>query len=125
MNAGTCAYMSPERFDLERWGGENVDEFVGAVWSLGVVMLECLLGHFPLIGPQQRPDWPTLMCAIYFGERLEMPEKASKEFQSFVRRCLEKDWRKRGTILELLKHPLLERNSCCSNKGLEDYILCR
>jgi mitogen-activated protein kinase kinase 5 len=81
MNAGTCAYMSPERFDLERWGGENVDEFVGDVWSLGVVMLECLLGHFPLIGPQQRPHWATLMCAICFGERFEMPEKASKEFQ--------------------------------------------
>jgi mitogen-activated protein kinase kinase 5 len=125
MNAGTCAYMSPERFDLERWGGENVDEFVGDVWSLGVVMLECLLDHFPLIGPQQRPDWATLMCAICFGERLEMPEKASKEFQSFVRRCLEKDWRKRGTVLELLKHPFVEKNSCCSNKGMGDYVLCR
>lgn len=59
MNASTCAYMSSERFDLERWGGENADEFVGDVWSLGVVMLESLLvlDHFPLIDPQQRPDY--------------------------------------------------------------------
>ncbi|XP_004512500.1 mitogen-activated protein kinase kinase 10 [Cicer arietinum] len=124
MNAeGTCAYMSPERFDLERWGGENADEFVGDVWSLGVVMLECLLGHFPFFGPQQRPDWATLMCAICFGEKLEMPEKASQEFQSFVNKCLEKDWKKRGTVLELLNHPFVKRNSC-SKKGMEDYVLC-
>lgn len=122
-NAGTCAYMSPERVDPERWGGENADEFAGDVWSLGVVMLECLLGHFPLIGPGQRPDWATLMCAICFGEKLEMPEKASYEFQNFVRRCLEKDWRKRATVIELLHHPFVNRKCCCISKGLHDYVL--
>lgn len=126
-NEGTCAYMSPERVDLERWGGENggIDEFAGDVWSLGVVMLECLLGHFPFIGPEQRPDWATLVCAICFGEKLEMPEKATPEFQGFVKRCLEKDWRKRATVLELLQHPfVVNRNySCYSTKGLEDYVL--
>ncbi|BAT99639.1 mitogen-activated protein kinase kinase 10 [Vigna umbellata] len=106
-DAGTCAYMSPERIDPERWGGENADEFAGDVWSMGVVMLECLLGYFPLIGAGQRPDWATLMCAICFGEKLEMPEKASPEFQNFVRRCLEKNWRKRATVLELLHHPFV------------------
>ncbi|XP_027362854.1 mitogen-activated protein kinase kinase 10 [Abrus precatorius] len=124
-NAGTCAYMSPERVDPERWGGENADEFAGDVWSMGVVMLECLLGYFPLIGPGQRPDWATLMCAICFGEKLDMPKKASLEFQNFVERCLEKDWRKRATVLELLHHPFVRRNCCCSSKGLGDYVLWR
>ncbi|XP_059441792.1 mitogen-activated protein kinase kinase 10 [Corylus avellana] len=103
---GTCAYMSPERFDPETWGGGDgaADEFAGDVWSLGVVVLECHVGHFPLIGAGQIPDWVTLMCAICFGERLEMPETASPEFRSFVRRCLERDWRKRGTVAELLGH---------------------
>jgi len=113
-DAGTCAYMSPERIDQERWGGENADEFAGDVWSMGVVMLECFLGYFPLIGPGQRPDWATLMCAICFGEKLEMPEEASPEFQHFVRRCLEKNWRKRGTVLELLHHPFVTQEICCS-----------
>jgi hypothetical protein len=27
--------------------------------------------------------------------------------------------------LELLKHPFVERNFCCSNKGMGDYVLCR
>ncbi|RDY12417.1 Mitogen-activated protein kinase kinase 10, partial [Mucuna pruriens] len=117
-NAGTCAYMSPERVDPERWGGENADEYAGDVWSMGVVMLECLFGRFPLIGPGQRPDWATLMCAICFGDKLEMPEKASPDFQHFVRRCLEKNWRKRATVLELLHHPFLSRN-CCLQQNLE------
>ncbi|XP_062145986.1 mitogen-activated protein kinase kinase 10 [Alnus glutinosa] len=106
-NMGTCAYMSPERFDPERWGGDNANGFAGDVWSLGVVVLECHVGHFPLISPEQNPDWVTLMCAICFGERPEMPEMASPEFRSFVRRCLEKDWRKRGTVAELLGHPFV------------------
>ncbi|OMO77352.1 hypothetical protein CCACVL1_15061 [Corchorus capsularis] len=104
---GTCAYMSPERVDPERWNGRNADGFSGDVWSLGVVVLECFVGHYPLIGLGEKPDWAALMCAICFGERLEMPETASLEFRSFVKRCLEKDWRKRATVDELLGHPFV------------------
>lgn len=106
-SAGTCAYMSPERVDPERWGGENADGFAGDVWSVGVVMLECLLGHFPFTDAGQKPDFVTLMCVICSDEKLEMPEKASPEFKSFVQRCLEKDWRKRATVSELLDHPFV------------------
>ncbi|KAE8055659.1 hypothetical protein FH972_012486 [Carpinus fangiana] len=107
---GTCAYMSPERFDPERWGGGDgaANGFAGDVWSLGVVVLECHVGHFPLIGVGRIPDWVTLMCAICFGEMPEMPETTSPEFRSFVLRCLERDWRKRGTVSELLGHPFCE-----------------
>ncbi|XP_057977503.1 mitogen-activated protein kinase kinase 10 [Malania oleifera] len=108
---GTCAYMSPERIDPEGWGGG--DEFAGDVWALGVVVLECHVGHFPLVRAGQKPDWAALMCAICFGEReVEVPETASSEFRSFVRRCLEKDWRNRGTVEELLGHPFT--NTCLS-----------
>ena len=74
------------------------------------------MGHYPLIGIREKADWATLMCAICVGERLEFPENASPEFQSFVRRCLEKDWRKRGTVDELLDHPFINK-SCC-HRGL-------
>lgn len=117
-NIGTCAYMSPERFDPERWGGDDTDGFAGDVWSLGVVVLECHVGRFPLIGAGQPPDWASLMCAICFAERLEMPETASPELRSFVRRCLEKDWRKRGTVAELLGHPFVKnRHSSMGGAG--------
>ncbi|MBA0862607.1 hypothetical protein Goshw_010679 [Gossypium schwendimanii] len=106
---GTCAYMSPERVDPERWDGGNADGFSGDVWSLGVVLLECLVGHYPLIGLGEKPDWAALICAICLGERLEIPETASPDFRTFVRRCLEKDWRKRGSVDELLDHPFVNR----------------
>lgn len=120
---GTCAYMSPERFDPERWGRDGSDGFAGDVWSLGVVVLQCHMGRFPLIGPGQRPDWTTLMCVISFGERLDMPETASAEFQSFVSACLEKDWRKRATVAELLHHPFVDTSYCSSAEDLIDYVL--
>lgn len=119
---GTCAYMSPERFDPERWGGDGVDEFAGDVWSLGIVLLQCYMGRFPLTGPGKKPDWATLMCVICFGEAVEeVPETSSLEFRSFLGRCLEKDWRKRATVAELLEHPfLISRTS--SDDGV-DYVL--
>ncbi|KAE8693210.1 Mitogen-activated protein kinase kinase 10 [Hibiscus syriacus] len=110
MCMGTCAYMSPERVDSERWNGGNADGFAGDVWSLGVVLLECFVGHYPLVSLGETPDWAVLMCSICFGERLEIPETASPEFRSFVRRCLEKDWRQRGTVNELLAHPFASRS---------------
>jgi hypothetical protein len=69
-------YVAPT-LETKGMSGENVDEFLE------------MLSHFPLIDPQQRPDWATLMCTICYGESIE----ASEEFPSFVRRCLEKDWR--------------------------------
>lgn len=119
---GTCAYMSPERFDPERWNGECSDGFAGDVWALGVVVLECHMGHFPLISPGQKPDWATLMCAICVGrEKVEMPETASLEFRSFVWRCLEKDWRLRGSVEELLNHPFVTQSHNGSIEELAGY----
>ncbi|GLT70478.1 hypothetical protein SLA2020_425550 [Shorea laevis] len=43
---GTCAYMSPERFDPDTYGG-NYDGYAGDIWSLGLTLLELYLGHFP------------------------------------------------------------------------------
>jgi mitogen-activated protein kinase kinase 5 len=123
---GTCAYMSPERIDPERWDGNgpNGDHgFAGDVWSLGVVVLECLVGHYPLIGCGEKPDWAALVCAICFGERLQMPKSASSRIQSFVRGCLEKDWKKRGTVGELLDHPFVTQISFESRHGVADFVL--
>ncbi|CAF1910461.1 hypothetical protein YC2023_016917 [Brassica napus] len=101
---GTCAYMSPERFDS---GGGSSDVYAGDIWSFGLMMLELLVGHFPLLPPGQRPDWATLMCAVCFGEPPRAPEGCSEEFRSFVDCCLRKDSTKRWTASQLLGHPFL------------------
>jgi hypothetical protein len=103
---GTCAYMSPERFDPDRYGG-NYDGYAGDIWSLGLTLLELYLGHFPFLPPGQRPDWATLMCAICFGDPPSLPEHASEEFRSFIQCCLQKESSKRWTVAQLLTHPFV------------------
>lgn len=120
---GTCAYMSPERFDPETYGG-NYNGYAGDIWSLGLTLLELYLGHFPFLPPGQRPDWATLMCAICFGEPPTLPENASEEFRSFVECCLQKESSKRWTAAQLLTHPFVCRESSRSDRliggGLKD-----
>ncbi|XP_062118099.1 mitogen-activated protein kinase kinase 9-like [Humulus lupulus] len=103
---GTCAYMSPERFDPETYGG-NYDGYAGDIWSLGLTLMELYMGHFPLLPAGQRPDWATLMCAICFGEPPALPEGVSDEFRSFVECCLQKESSKRWSAAKLLGHPFI------------------
>lgn len=94
--AGTCAYMSPERLHPEGFGATAPSagaDFSSDVWALGVVLLECHAGRFPLVAAGERLDWPALVLAVCFGGTPELPVAASPEFRGFVRRCLEKDWR--------------------------------
>ncbi|KAL8226630.1 hypothetical protein R6Q57_016462 [Mikania cordata] len=101
---GTCAYMSPERFDPGSYG-VNYNGYSGDIWSLGLTMLELFVGHFPLLPTAQKPDWATLMCAICFGEPPSLPEGVSDEFRGFIECCLQKDSGKRWTASQLLLHP--------------------
>ncbi|KAF0910276.1 hypothetical protein E2562_001462 [Oryza meyeriana var. granulata] len=64
---GTTAYISREQFDLEAHG-RDYDPFSADMWSLGVTVLELLVGRYPLFPAGQKPSWAVLMCAICFGE---------------------------------------------------------
>ncbi|KAE8125867.1 hypothetical protein FH972_020636 [Carpinus fangiana] len=103
---GTCAYMSPERFDPDTYGG-NYNGYAGDIWSLGLTLLELYLGHFPFLPPGQRPDWATLMCAICFGDPPSLPEDASEGFRSFIECCLQKESSERWSVDKLLTHPFV------------------
>lgn len=123
--SGTCAYMSPERIDPQTWDRDFSYGYPGDVWSLGVVVMECSIGRFPLISPGEKPDWLTLMYAICSDEKMKMPETASSELQSFIERCLVRDWRNRGTVEELLRHPFVTKvQSKAATQNLVNYISC-
>ncbi|KDP32689.1 hypothetical protein JCGZ_14745 [Jatropha curcas] len=106
---GTCAYMSPERFDPDAYGG-NYNGYAADIWSLGLTLLELYLGYFPFLTPGQRPDWATLMCAICFGDPPSLPENASDEFRNFLECCLQKESTKRWTAAQLLSHPFVSKD---------------
>nr|QBA29394.1 mitogen-activated protein kinase kinase [Panax notoginseng] len=107
---GTCAYMSPERFDPETYG-QNYNGYAADIWSLGLTMLELYIGHFPLLPAGQRPDWATLMCAICFGEPPNLPDDMSLEFRSFIECCLQRESSKRWSASQLLSHAFVVNHS--------------
>ncbi|MBA0564233.1 hypothetical protein Golob_009187 [Gossypium lobatum] len=103
---GTCAYMSPERFDPNANGG-NFNGFLADIWSLGVTLMELYVGHFPLLPAGKKPDWPSLLCAICFDDPPTLPPAASDELRNFLECCLQKDPSKRWSAFQLLEHPFL------------------
>lgn len=112
---GTAAYMSPERFDTERHG--HADPRAGDVWSLGVTILELLMGRYPLLPAGQKPSWAALMCAICFGELPSLPDgAASPELRAFLAACLEKDYTKRASVAQLLAHPFVATRDVAASK---------
>lgn len=105
---GTCAYMSPERFDPDSHGG-NYNGYAADIWSLGLSLLECATGHFPFLEPGEKGDWPNLMFAICYNDPPSPPEDASPEFKDFIVQCLQKDPSKRPRASTLLTHPFLTK----------------
>ncbi len=105
---GTCAYMSPERFDPDGNGGEY--GYSADIWSLGLTLLECAIGRFPCLQPGEKPDWPTLMCAICLGDPPSPPPDASPEFKDFIVCCLQKDAVRRPSAEKLLTHPFVKNS---------------
>ena len=118
---GTCAYMSPERFDPGANGG-SYDGYAGDVWSLGLTVLELYLGRFPLLKEGQRPDWATLMCAICLGEIPSLPESASEDFRAFVACCLQREPDKRWSVDRLLSHPFISKHQSESSAALRKLL---
>ncbi|KNA17854.1 hypothetical protein SOVF_076730 [Spinacia oleracea] len=107
---GTCAYMSPERFDPDTYGG-NYNGYAADIWSLGLTLMELYLGYFPFLLPGQRPDWAALMCAICFGDPPTLPEgRGSEDFRSFVSCCLQKEAAQRWSAAQLLSHPFISKS---------------
>ncbi|MDZ4804025.1 MAG: protein kinase [Candidatus Eisenbacteria bacterium] len=84
---GTAAYMSPEQAR-----GRTVDRR-SDIWSFGCVLFECLTGKILFSGEtisdtiakilEREPDWSLL------------PQKTPPRVRELLRRCLEKDARKR------------------------------
>ena len=100
---GTHAWMAAEVINGAPYDGK------ADVWSLGITLLECADGVPPYL------DLPPLkaMLAITTSEppRLARPERWSKEFNHFIKSCLQRDPAKRPSSEQLLMHPFI-RKAC-------------
>ncbi|HEY7817647.1 MAG TPA: protein kinase, partial [Vicinamibacteria bacterium] len=97
---GTVAYLSPEQVASRAFDGRS------DIYSLGVVLYECLVGEPPFTGDVQ---------SILYRIVHEIPQpprsigaEIREELQDIVLRCLEKDPGKRpqkaGQVAEALRH---------------------
>ena len=104
---GTYIYMAPERIDYDSYT-INSD-----IWSLGIIVMECLLGYYPYIiyNNNNLPNsyWivheliennpiPTLDSNVYSNELID-----------FIKQCLIKDNNKRPKAAVLINHPFIQK----------------
>ena len=84
---GTAAYMSPEQAR-----GAEVDERTD-IWAFGCVLYEMLTGGAPFA----RATLPDTLAAIVGSEPdwSAIPDATPRAVRQMLRRCLEKDWRRR------------------------------
>ena len=132
---GTYLYMSPERFQGDKFS------FPSDIWSLGLVVLECYLGAFPIVGSKNGYSLAAHSPLLLFLHRIpfnhlfiitlcrywdimnkivndEPPTfpsgcGASAEMCDFVACCLKKDPAERGTVTQLMEHSWM-RTHCSS-----------
>ena len=99
-NVGINEYTAPEML-LDRGYNEKVD-----IWSLGMIAIELACGKTLFSGLTQIEQMQRLMKWNFV-----VPEalNISKDFQDFLRCCLNGDPAKRSSAAELLKHSFIRR----------------
>jgi serine/threonine-protein kinase len=107
---GTAAYMPPEQAK-----GRPVDKRAD-LWSFGCVLFEMLTGHRPFEGEtisdvlariiEREPDWNAL------------PAKTPRSIRTLLRRCLEKDPKRRLDSAAVARLEIEEASTTSTTSGL-------
>jgi serine/threonine protein kinase len=91
---GTFKYMSPERMQSCPYS------YASDIWSLGLVLLECVLGRYPY--PECRTYIDMVQTVLEAPPPVPPPGVLSGEFIDFVSCCLKKDPKQRVSRAEVL-----------------------
>ncbi|XP_076814981.1 serine/threonine-protein kinase 10-like isoform X4 [Clavelina lepadiformis] len=101
---GTPYWMAPEVIMCETFK-DTPYTYSADIWSLGITLIELAQTEPP--NHDLNPVRVLLRITKSDAPVLELPEKWSKDFNSFIARCLVKDVLKRATLQELLSHPFI------------------
>merc|ERR1719411_210275 len=98
--------MAPERINPE--GNEKGYDIRSDVWSLGISLIELATCKFPYA------TWGNpfeQLKQVVKDEPPRLPDGVfSEEFNDFIVRCLQKNYRQRPNYAELLEHPFAQRS---------------
>ncbi|XP_004527346.1 dual specificity mitogen-activated protein kinase kinase 6 [Ceratitis capitata] len=103
IDAGCKPYMAPERIDPQ--GNPAQYDIRSDVWSLGISMIEMATGRFPY-NHWSTPFEQLKQVVTESPPRLE-PGQFSPQFEDFIIKCLQKNFRARPNYEELLKHEFI------------------
>jgi len=116
---GTRLYLPPEYFLPEKFDHKRDSFFycAGDIWSLGVTLLELVLGEHPFKDMEESTTPITYHLIDLFGNQENLLNKLlssfkllpsiSEEFLSFILLCLKWDPKKRPTAQQLLDSPFM------------------
>jgi len=107
IDAGCKPYMAPERINPSK--DHPGYDIRSDVWSFGITILEIAIGKFPYPLSQTFFDQLKRVCS---DDPPKLPDDTtySEEFQDFLVKCLNKNFRERPYYTELLKHKFIENN---------------
>lgn len=95
---GTLDYLAPEMVS-----GTAYDASVD-IWSLGVLMYECLVGNAPFESSTNDDTFHRIA-----KDTVVFPSRVAPDAQDLLRRILVKEPAKRLRIAEILRHPWVQR----------------
>ncbi|CAH2322437.1 STE20-like serine threonine- kinase [Pelobates cultripes] len=114
---GTPYWMAPEVVMCETSKDKPYD-FKADVWSLGVTLIEMAQIEPP--HHELNPMRVLLKIAKSEPPTLAQPSRWSRDFNDFLRKCLEKNVDNRWSTAQLLQHPFV--SSVNSNKPVRELI---
>lgn len=109
---GTTTYMSPERIQGRRYSTPS------DIWSVGVVVAQVLLGHYPFSSVQK--GFMALLREITAADSYPVREQTgcSAEAQDFIDHCLRQNPDARSSAAELLETPWIKENEEAGREAL-------
>ncbi|WIA39746.1 hypothetical protein OEZ86_005805 [Tetradesmus obliquus] len=109
---GTVTYMSPERLENKPYN------FKADIWSLGLVLVECLTGRYPFEAGAAGGPMELIIHVLQDEVPLPPPGAISEPCRDFLSSCLARDPARRPPASALLGHPWLAAAGRVDVRGL-------
>ncbi len=108
---GTLEYMAPEIINNEGYE-KSID-----IWSLGILLYEMIHGYCPFNSNNNNKNNSILNKII--NENFKIKKDISNECKDLIYKMLEKDYKKRINIEQILNHQFMIKNK----KNIQKYII--